>query len=66
MRVLTDGIGSNTSPSVAPNGRHITFVTTRWGREQLAMIDFPTGTNLRRLDAPGNNTYPNWSPIRGK
>jgi TolB protein len=62
VRVLTDGLGSNGSPSVAPNGRHIAFTTTRWGREQIATIDYPTGRNIRRVTDAGTNTYPNWSP----
>ncbi len=39
VKVLTDGLGKNESPSVSPNGRHIVFVTTRWGKEQLAIVD---------------------------
>lgn len=64
-RILTDGIGSNKQPTVAPNGRHIAFVTTRWGKEQIAIIDFPTGKGLRRVTDSGNNTYPDWSPVPG-
>lgn len=64
-RILTDGIGSNEQPTVAPNGRHIAFVTSRWGKRQLATIDFPDGKNYRPLTTVGNNTYPNWSPAPG-
>lgn len=64
-RILTDGLGSNSSPTVAPNGRHIAFVTTRWGKEQVAIIDYPDGKNIRRVTEVGNNTYPNWSPAPG-
>ena len=62
--VITDGLGSNRQPSVAPNGRHIVFVTTRWGKEQLASIDMD-GKNIRQLTQVGNNTYPSWSPSPG-
>ncbi len=65
-RILTDGVSSNTSPTIAPNGRHIAFVTTRWGKEQIAIIDYPTGQNMRRVTDAGNNTYPSWSPAPGK
>lgn len=65
VKILTDGIGSNESPAVAPNGRHIAFVTTRWGRQQIATID-RTGQNLRRVTEAGNNTYPNWQPITAR
>ena len=66
VRVLTDGLGSNKQPTFAPNGRHIAFVTTRWGREQIAIIDYPTGgKSIRRVTDAGNNTYPDWSPVPG-
>jgi TolB protein len=61
-RVLTDGVGSNESPTVAPNGRHIAFFTTRWGRQEIAIID-RAGEHLRRITNTGNNTYPNWQPL---
>ena len=61
-RVLTDGIGSNSSPTVAPNGRHVAFVTTRWGREQIGIVDFPEPGKPRRVTEAGTNTYPSWSP----
>jgi TolB protein len=63
-RILTDGLGTNGSPAVSPNGRHIAFVTTRWGKEQIAVID-QDGKNVRRITEAGNNTYPNWQPISG-
>jgi TolB protein len=65
-RVLTDGVGSCRQPTAAPNGRHIVFVTTRWGgKEHLASIDYPDGGHIRQLTTQGNNTYPNWSPLPG-
>lgn len=65
-RVLTDGTGSSRQPTIAPNGRHIAFVTTRWGgTEQIATIDYPDGKGLRRITTSGNNRYPNWSPTPG-
>jgi TolB protein len=62
-RVLTDGIGSNESPTVAPNGRHVAFLTTRWGRQQIAIID-RAGRKLHQVTDTGNNTFPNWQPIQ--
>lgn len=59
-RRLTNGEGTNESPSFAPNGRHVLFFTTRWGKEQLAVVDID-GKNVRRLTELGANTYPNWS-----
>jgi TolB protein len=58
---LTNGPGNNESPTVAPNGRHIAFVTTRWGnKEQIAIMD-ADGTNVRQITFTGNNRYPSWS-----
>jgi len=63
-RIITDGRGSNASPTVAPNGRHIAFVTSRWGKQQIAMID-SDGKNIRQITDTGNNSYPTWSPTPG-
>ena len=58
---LTDGPGSNESPTVAPNGRHIAFVTKRGGKEQIAIMD-ADGKNVRVITSVGNNRYPAWGP----
>jgi TolB protein len=52
--------GSNESPSVAPNGRHIAFVTTQWGKEHIAIIG-RDGKLERRVTTSGNNRFPSWS-----
>jgi TolB protein len=65
-RILTDGASANDSPTIAPNGRHIAFVTSRYGRDEIAIIDYPDGKNLRRLTDMGNNSFPSWSPAPGK
>jgi TolB protein len=64
-RILTNGRGSNRQPTVSPNGRHVVFVTTQWGKEHLASIDID-GKNIKQLTTVGNNTYPNWSPSPGR
>jgi TolB protein len=58
---LTDGPGNNESPTVAPNGRHIAFVTKRGGKEQIAIMD-ADGKNVRVITSAGSNRYPAWSP----
>lgn len=65
VRVLTSGAGLNESPAVSPSGRHIAFMTTRWGRQEIAVMD-RTGSNIRRITQTGNNTYPNWQPFVGR
>jgi TolB protein len=57
---LVSGQGNNESPAVAPNGRHIAFATTRWGKEQIAIVD-ADGRNVRQVTFNGNNRYPSWS-----
>ena len=59
-RRLTNNVATNESPSFAPNGRHILFMTTRWGKEQLAIVDID-GKNVRQLTRTGANTWPSWS-----
>jgi TolB protein len=59
-RTITDGIGSNESPTFSPNGRHIAFTSTRAGKEQIFVID-RDGKNLRQITRNGMNRYPNWS-----
>jgi len=63
ISVLTDGLGDNGSPSVSPNGRHIAFKTTRWGREQIGIIN-RRGQNLKRITTVGTNHSPSWSRQR--
>jgi TolB protein len=63
-RILTDGAGSSEQPSIAPNGRHVAFVTTRWGKAQVATIGID-GNGLRQVTSAGNNTFPTWSPTPG-
>jgi TolB protein len=59
-RPITDGIGSNESPAFAPNGRHLAFVSTRAGKEQVFTIA-RDGRDLRQITRTGANRYPNWS-----
>jgi TolB protein len=64
ITVLTDSRGDNQSPSFAPNGRHVVFKTTRFGREQIAVIAI-NGKTPRQITQAGNNTYPSWSASPG-
>ena len=57
---ITDGIGTNESPSFSPNGRHIAFTSTRNGKAQLFTID-RDGQNLRQITREGNNKFASWS-----
>jgi TolB protein len=59
-RRITDGNATNESPTFAPNGRHVMFFTSRWGKTQIAEVDID-GKNLRQLTRLGTNTYPSWS-----
>jgi TolB protein len=59
-RTITDGIGNNESPAFAPNGRHIAFVSSRAGKEQIFTIA-RDGRDLRQITRTGINRFPNWS-----
>lgn len=59
-RQLTFGEGSNESPSWAPNGRHLAFMSTRSGRAQIYTVDYD-GQNVRQITREGNNQQPHWS-----
>jgi TolB protein len=59
-RDLTDAIGSNESPAFSPNGRHVAFVSTRAGKEQIFTIH-RDGSGLRQITRAGTNRFPNWS-----
>jgi TolB protein len=59
-RTITDGIGNNESPTFAPNGRHLAFVSSRAGKEQIFTIA-RDGRDLRQITRTGVNRWPNWS-----
>ena len=59
-RTVTDGIGNNESPAFAPNGRHLAFVSSRAGKEQIFTIA-RDGKDLRQITRSGVNRFPNWS-----
>lgn len=59
-RALTDNIGNNESPTFSPNGRHVAFVSSRAGKEQIFTIH-RDGTGLRQITKTGTNRYPHWS-----
>ena len=60
VSILTDGQGSNGSPAVSSNGRHVVFTTSRYGNSQLATVS-RAGGRPRQLTTVGSNTYANWS-----
>lgn len=60
IRVVTDGTGSNESPSWSPNGRHLAFASTRAGRTHIFTIA-RDGNDLRQVTRAGNNVQPSWS-----
>lgn len=59
-RTITDGVGNNESPAFAPNGRHLAFVSSRAGKEQIFTIA-RDGRDLRQITRVGVNRFPNWS-----
>jgi TolB protein len=59
-RALTDAIGNNESPAFSPNGRHVAFVSSRAGKEQIFLIH-RDGSGLTQITRAGNNRFPHWS-----
>ncbi len=60
VRQLTFGEGSNESPTFAPNGRHLAFMSTRAGKAQIFTVA-RDGRDLRQVTKSGNNYQPDWS-----
>lgn len=59
-RQATFGEGSNESPAYAPNGRHLSFTSTRTGRPQIFTVG-RDGRGLKQITRDGNNYTPSWS-----
>jgi TolB protein len=59
-RTITDGIGTNESPAFSPNGRHIAFISSRFGKMNVFTIA-RDGKDLRQITRAGMNTWPHWS-----
>jgi TolB protein len=58
---LTRDAGRNERPSWAPDGRHLTFESTRTGTRQIWSM-LADGSLPRQLSFEGQNESPNWSP----
>lgn len=61
VRQLTFGLGTNESPSYAPNGRHLAFTSTRGSGTKQIWVIGRDGRGLRRITSDGNNEMPSWS-----
>ena len=60
VRQLTFGEGTNESPAWSANGRHLAFVSTRAGKNQIFTMA-RDGKDIRQVTRTGNNYQPNWS-----
>jgi TolB protein len=61
LRQITNGEGSNESPSFAPNGRHLVFTSTRAGGKVQVFTISRDGKDVRQITRVGNNYTPDWS-----
>ena len=57
---LTHDAGKNDFPSWSPDGRHITFESTRTGHTEIWTM-LADGTQQKQLSRGGANSMPNWS-----
>ncbi len=62
IKRLTLNSGINVSPSFAPDGKHIAFVSDRSGAPQIYTLNLDTGHTRRITFAGVENTTPSWSP----
>ena len=58
---LTSDEGSNEDPTWSPDGRFISFSTTRNGKRQLFVMDADGSAPHIIADLNGNTYTPNWS-----
>jgi Tol biopolymer transport system component/DNA-binding winged helix-turn-helix (wHTH) protein len=58
---LTDDPASDMLPAVSPDGRYITFISTRTGAQQIWRMDID-GQNQKRLTDGGMKYRQRWSP----
>ncbi|HBL19208.1 MAG: hypothetical protein A2X36_10195 [Elusimicrobia bacterium GWA2_69_24] len=60
---LTHGEGSNESPSWSPDGRFLTYSSTRdGGRRRIFVMDADGSAPHILADVPGNSFNPSWGP----
>jgi TolB protein len=60
VRQLTFGEGTNESPSFSANGRHLAFMSTRSGKNQIFTMA-RDGKDIRQITRVGDNRQPDWS-----
>jgi TolB protein len=62
IRRLTSGAGDNEDPSWSPDGRFISFTSTRRGRREIYIMDADGSAPHPLTDMRGQSFTPNWSP----
>lgn len=62
LRLVTDGSGSHTSPTLSPDGRMMAYVSDRDGNPQIWIQNLERGDPVRITDGPYAARSPSWSP----
>jgi TolB protein len=62
IRRLTNNAGDNEDPSWSPDGRFISFTSTRRGRREIFIMDSDGSAPHPLTDMKGQSFTPNWSP----
>jgi TolB protein len=60
---LTNSQGKNENPSWSPDGRFVTFCSSRSGKNEIYVMAID-GSGTRKLtEIPGNSYTPSWSSV---
>ncbi|MCC6904295.1 MAG: protein kinase [Anaerolineae bacterium] len=60
---LTNNSTGDRTPRFSPDGTRIAFMTNQRGKWEIAVMDYPSGGNLRIYDCPGADCrFPAWAP----
>ena len=61
VQKVSNGIGSNESPSYSPDGRYITYTSNRGNKTDIYIMLWE-GTNPTQITKSGDCVNPDWSP----
>jgi len=66
FKQLTNMLGSESAPSISPDGEHVTFQMVVNGNRDIYLKQIADGTVIRLTSNPSNDRWPTWSPDGSK